>query len=104
MNTHTFNVGIMWILYLFTNLTFSALLTAVELHQSLSTMGGLTILLGVIFVLVADSLSRWQPTQLAGRILQDRVFNAKVNWQTRPSRSLFEIVAWLGEHVVISHL
>ena len=65
-------------------------IASIELAFFLATLSGMT------FICMSELLLIWKPTQVAGTILQSRIYHWKDNWSQDLERSLIETGAWLG--------
>ncbi|KAF0696517.1 Aste57867_12710 [Aphanomyces stellatus] len=56
----------------------------------------LATLSGVVFVASSELFIMWEPTRVAGYILQTRVTHCVHNWQIEPLRSFLEVFVWIS--------
>ncbi|KDO29199.1 hypothetical protein SPRG_19874 [Saprolegnia parasitica CBS 223.65] len=56
----------------------------------------LATLSGVVFVASSELCLLWEPSRVAGMILQTRVTHARTNWRLEPVRSFLELFVWVG--------
>eukprot|EP01060_Flectonema_neradi_P010855 TRINITY_DN17938_c0_g2_i1.p1 TRINITY_DN17938_c0_g2~~TRINITY_DN17938_c0_g2_i1.p1 ORF type:complete len:670 (+),score=91.20 TRINITY_DN17938_c0_g2_i1:43-2052(+) len=51
---------------------------------------------GVAFLLIGDTLMKFESLNKIGSLLLDRAFNITRNWKNHPIRSAFELTTWVG--------